>query len=121
MKKGFTLIELLAVIVILGIVTVLIIISVIGVMNDSNSSLSNTQKNILEKAAEKWGTMNTDIMPYNDGDTYDLSVETLVNDGYIDSADLKNPKTGKKLCGVIRITYHADNNQYIYEFIQEDC
>ena len=121
MKKGFTLIELLVVIALLGIIAVLVTSSVIGIMNDSKSSLSSTQKNTLENAAEKWGTINADKMPYNEGDHIDVDSEDLANEGFIDSSDLEDPKTGKNLCGVIRISYKASNNQYSYEFVEEDC
>lgn len=121
MKKGFTLIELLVVIALLGIVAVLVTSSVIGIMNDSKSSLSSTQKNTLEDAAEKWGTINPDKMPYNDGDHIDVDIEDLADEGFIDSSDLEDPKTGKNLCGIIRISYKASNNQYSYEFVEEDC
>ena len=121
MKKGFTLIELLVVIALLGVIAVLVTTSVIGIMNRSRSSLSDTQKNTLEDAAEQWGTINADKMPYNDGEQIDVDIQTLADEGYIDSSDLENPKNGKDLCGVVRITYHASNNQYDYEFTEKDC
>ena len=121
MKKGFTLIELLVVIALLGIIAVLVTTSVIGIMNKSKSSLSETQKNTIEDAAEKWGAINADKMPYDDGDTIDVDIKELADEGYIDSSDLKNPKNSKELCGVVRISYKADNNQYSYEFVEEDC
>lgn len=121
MKKGFTLIELLVVIALLGVIAVLVTTSVIGIMNRSRSSLSETQRNTIEDAAEKWGAINADKMPYNDGDTIDVDIKDLADEGYIDSSDLKNPKNSKELCGVVRISYKADNNQYSYEFVEEDC
>ena len=121
MKKGFTLIELLVVIALLGIIAVLVTTSIVSIMNSSKSSISETQKNTIEDAAKKWGTINVDKMPYNDGDTMDIDIKDLSDEGYIDSSDLKDPKSGKKICGVVRISYEADNNQYSYEFVQEDC
>ena len=50
-----------------------------------------------------------------------VTIKDLSDEGYIDSSDLKDPKSGKKICGVVRISYEADNNQYSYEFVQEDC
>ena len=48
MKRGFTLIELLVVIVLLGVIAVMVTTSVIGILNDSRSSLSNTQIDTIE-------------------------------------------------------------------------
>lgn len=119
MKKGFTLIELLAVIVILGIIAVLVVPSVIGTINKSRNSLSKSQIETIEKAAEKWGIVNQDKMPYTGSTT--VSIDTLADDGYLDGDDLKDPKTSKDICGYVKITYIEDNNQYDYEFTEEDC
>ena len=121
MKKGFTLIELLVVIVLLGIIAVLVTTSVIGIMNDSKSSLSDTQKDTLEKAAEQWGTINAGEMPYDDGESISVDVQVLADEGYIDSADLEDPKKRKKICGAVKITYKESNNQYSYEFEEKSC
>lgn len=121
MKKGFTLIELLVVIVLLGIIAVLVTTSVIGIMNDSKSSLSDTQKDTLEKATEQWGTINAGEMPYDDGESISVDVQVLADEGYIDSADLEDPKTSKKICGAVKITYKESNNQYSYEFEEKSC
>ena len=121
MKKGFTLIELLVVIVLLGIIATLVTTSVIGILDRSKSSLSESQKSTLEKAAEQWGTINADKMPYDDGEVYEVDVDMLADEGYIDSADLEDPKTSDKLCGVVKITYFGSNNQYRYEFGEKDC
>lgn len=121
MKKGFTLVELLVVIALLAVVAVLVTTSVIGILNRSKNSLSDSQINTLEDAAEKWGTINADKMPYNDGDTIDVDIKDLADEGFLDSSDLENPKNGQDLCGVVRISYKADNNQYSYEFVEEAC
>ena len=120
MKKGFTLIELLVVIALLGVIAVLVTTSVIGIMNRSRSSLSETQETTLEKAAEKWETMNADKMP-PDNSVYDVDIQTLADEGYIDSSDLQDPKDGSKLCGVVRISYDDSKNQYKYNFVRKDC
>lgn len=117
MKKGFTLIELLAVIVILGIVALIVSNSAIGTINKSKKSLSKTQINTIEKAAEKWGTVNPDEMPLTG--SISVNITKLADEGYLDSSDLKDPANNSKLCGVVKITY--TNNQYKYEFVQNKC
>lgn len=120
MKKGFTLVELLVVIALLGIIAVMVTTSVIGIMNRSRSSLSESQISTLEKAAEQWGTINPDKMPL-DNSIYEVDIETLADEGYIDSADLENPKDGSQLCGVVEISYDTSKNQYRYNFVERNC
>ena len=120
MKKGFTLIELLVVIALLGVIAVLVTTSVIGIMNRSRNSLSESQISKLENAAEQWGTINADKMPLDDS-VYELDIQTLADEGYIDSADLENPRNGSQLCGVVEISYDTSKNQYRYNFVEKDC
>lgn len=120
MKKGFTLVELLVVIALLGIIAVMVTTSVIGIMNRSRASLSESQISTLEKAAEQWGTINPDKMPL-DNSIYEVDIETLADEGYIDSADLENPKDGSQLCGVVEISYDTSKNQYRYNFVERNC
>lgn len=119
MKKGFTLIELLAVIVILGIIALIVSNSAIGTINKSKKSLSKTQITTIEKAAEKWGTVNPDEMPLTGSTT--INITKLADEGYLDSSDLKDPSNNSKLCGSVKITYNESNNQYKYEFVQKSC
>ncbi len=120
MKRGFTLIELLVVIVLLGVIAVMVTTSVIGILNDSRSSLSNTQIDTIENAAEQWGTVNADKLPLDDS-AYKLDVKTLSDDGFIDSSDLKDPGDNSDLCGYVEIKYDNSKNQYKYKFVREDC
>ncbi len=120
MRKGFTLIELLVVIVILGVIAVMVTTSVIGILNKSRSSLSDSQISTLENAAEQWGTLNADKMPLDDS-VYELDIQVLADEGYIDSSDLEDPTNGADLCGVVEISYDSSSNQYKYNFEQRDC
>lgn len=120
MKKGFTLVELLVVIALLGIIAVMVTTSVIGIMNRSRDSLSKSQISTLENAAEQWGTINTDKMPL-DNSVYEVDIQTLADEGYIDSSDLENPKNGATLCGAVQIKYDSSKNQYRYNFVEKDC
>lgn len=120
MKKGFTLIELLVVIALLGILAVIVSTSIIRIMNDSKESLSDTQINTIEDAAERWGTINVDKLPLDDS-AYKLDVQTLADDGFIDSGDLKDPSNSSDLCGYVEIKFDMEKNQYKYNFVKEDC
>ncbi len=120
MKKGFTLVELMVIIALLGVIAVMASTAVIGIMDRSKTSLSQTQINTLEDAAEKWGVVNADKMPL-DNSVYSLDIQTLADEGYIDSADLKNPENKEKLCGVVEISFDNTKNQYKYNFVQKTC
>ncbi len=120
MKKGFTLIELLVVIALLGILAVMVTTSIIRIMSDSKKSLSDTQINTIEDAAERWGTINADKLPLDDS-VYKLDIQTLADDGFIDSGDLKDPGNSSDLCGYVEIKFNTDKNQYKYSFVKEDC
>ena len=120
MKKGFTLIELIVVIALIGVIAVMVSTNVFGIMNRSRSSLSSTQINTIEEAAEKWGTINADQMPLDDS-VLSVDINTLADDGFIDSASLENPKNGNKLCGVVEIKYNSSKKQYQYNFVEKDC
>jgi prepilin-type N-terminal cleavage/methylation domain-containing protein len=120
MKKGFTLIELLAVIALIGILAVVATTSIIPLIKKSRNSLSQTQITTIEKAAEKWGTVNTDKMPFNENDSIKVSLADLATDNYLDSSDLKDPKDNSKLCGYVLITY-TSKKQYTYVFNRDTC
>ena len=118
-KKGFTLIELIAVIGLLAIIVVMVATSVISTMDKSEESLYETQIKTIEDAANNWGVINTDLMPMDQNDYIDVDIQTLVDDGFLDSADIVDPRDKSDMCGFVRITY--SNNNYTYEFMNANC
>ena len=114
MKKGFTLIELLAVIVILGVILSITFLSVNTIIKNSKESLSDSQKHNIEEAAKayylKEGT-------YSDNACVNLS--DLINKGYIDAKEVKDPETKQTMTGSVKITY--ESNQYFYEYQSNSC
>ena len=113
-KKGFTLVELLAVIVILGIIATITIFSVSDILTDSKNSLSQTQIKKVEESAKvyylKEGMSNNDNC---------VSISELISKGYIESKEVKDPKTKEEINGYVKITY--ESNHYIYKYQDESC
>ena len=111
-KKGFTLVELLTVIILLSLIALITTPVIIGVLGSSKQNLQTEQYKIIEKAAERWGMENLNKLP-NSGSCY-INMGELQS--YLsNSENIKDPKTGKTLDGVVKIT--KTGNQYKYEYI----
>ena len=113
-KKGFTLIELLAVIVILSILSVIIVVTVSTILDSSKSKLSKRQKSNIEDAAQTYYLKEG----MNIEDTC-ISVEELIQKGYIEGTAVKDPENYKKMTGYVKIIYAS--NQYLYEYQENSC
>lgn len=110
-KKGFTLVELLAVIVLLSIIAVITTPVVINVIGESKEKTYNEQINIIQKAAERWGTQNVNIL----STAPCVCVKTLASKGYLSKIP-KNPKDSTAMNGKVNIGYDEDHKQYVYEY-----
>lgn len=113
-KNGFTLIELLAVIVILAIIAIITTVTVSSILKDAKNSLSDRQKSNIENAAEAYYLKEG--MSINDTC---VSVEELIEKGYIEGNSIKDPKDRKEMTGYVKITYVS--NQYSYQYQENSC
>lgn len=114
MKNGFTLVELLAVIAILAIISLITLTSTGNTIDSSKNKLSELQKTNIERAAETYYIkegMNEDATCVN--------LSTLIEKGYFDVDELKNPEDNSELRGSVLIEF--DSNQYIYTYQDSDC
>ena len=116
-KKGFTLIELLAVITILSIILTITIYSVKNILGNSKESLSDSQKLLIIEAAKVWYLENMDETE----DEQIVTIEDLVSGGYIESSEVKDPKTGEEMIGCVVITVNATTDTVTYEFETNSC
>ena len=112
--NGFTLIELLAVIVILAIIFSIVTISVGKTINDSEKKLSTTQKNIIEHAAEMYY-----IEDGRNNKIACVSLNTLIDKGYLKANQVKDPQTKEIMDGSVKIT--IDGKKYSYEYKDDSC
>ncbi len=115
-KKGFTLIEVIAVIVIIGIIALITVPAVESLINNSKTSLYESQVKMLESAAKKWGLDNVDKLPVEEGKTYCVGAEDLK--GYLEGT-VTDPKTNEEMNGSVEITLMS-TKQYKYEY-KEAC
>jgi type IV pilus assembly protein PilA len=120
MRKGFTLIELIAVIVILGIIALIAVGSALNIFTKSKESLYNTQKEIIESAAKKWIIANNNYIP-SDGSNYELTLSTLVTEGYLDDGDIEDPRTGDNINAYVNVYFDSASNQYKAKLIDTDA
>ena len=117
-KKGFTLVELLAVIVILALLSA-IILPVVGKMLKSNeAALSQEQIDSIITIAKKYAIENSDILPDEGSeDVYELGIDELMDEGYLDKDSVIDPKTKESVSGYVSISYDSTYNQYKYEYV----
>ena len=113
-NKGFTLIELLATITILSIILLIVFASVTSVMKNSKKSLHDTQIKQIEKAAEYYNNEEG----LNNYDTC-VSVNQLIEKGYIKEDKIMDPKSGKEITGSVKIRYNG--RKYSYEYREKGC
>ncbi len=116
MKKGFTLVELLAVIVVLSIILVISAPIVTNLITSSKQKAYDEQVNLIVSSAKNYSVkysveINTD--------PYYVSVDTLINKGFIDQDELINPKTKQKMDGCVKISYNSSFNDY--DYIYGEC
>ena len=105
---------MLALKIVLGIILSITIISVNNVLSNSKDTLSDTQKNNVEKAAQAYYIEEG----MNENKTC-VNISDLINKGYIESKKVIDPKTRENLPGSVKI--NSENNQYSYEYQSIEC
>ena len=120
-KHGFTLVELLAVIVIIGLVAVIVFPAINTFILKSKIDSYNIQKDLIEKAAKKWLTSNSEDLVKNDPyhlNNINITLTTLKKEGYLEDSYIINPTTKKVMTGCVVASYQSNKKQY--EFIYKD-
>lgn len=115
-KKGFTLIELLAVVVILLLLVLLVGLGTTRILKKAKTDIADAEKNAILAAAENWAADN--IFELGDNECTVKSVNSLVEDGYLDSFEdnkfesLNINTTSVRVCS----NYNATSNTYNYTY-----
>lgn len=133
-NKGFTLVELLAVVTLLGLIALITIPVITNTMSKQKEKLYYDQLNQLIKAAQNWGTDNTETLnslSKKCGNDYTITLAQLRNENgtvnaeqyvsYLDK-DFVNPKTDENFTdSEISIKVYKNNKSYIYCIQTSDC
>lgn len=114
MKKGFTLIELIAIIVVIGVLGVITMPVVSNVIVKNQEKAHNAQITFIENATKMWAVYNTVY------DTEYVTVQELIDGGYIEQDKILDPATKKDIVGCVKVTFNETYNQYEYKFGEYD-
>ena len=82
-NKGFTLIELIGSIIILTIIALVVFPAVLNIMTSSQGKIDNAKKNLIERAAKEYVEDNVNNYPRTTELSENITVEELINKGYI--------------------------------------
>ncbi len=107
-KKGFTLIEILAAVVILGILTTVGASAVLRYIGDARDQSYDTMKKSAYSAAQDY------LIHYGAyfevGDSEEISIETLVEEGFLEPLVDPTKKDGSNCTGKVVITRKASGS-----------
>ena len=112
-KKAFTLVELLGTIVILGIIGMITTPVIQSTIDKNNTKLCNDQVESFKRAAKNYIASN----PFkNLKEEATITIGELIDEGYIEDSELKNPKGGNfSPNSAVKITYNGKKIKYKYE------
>lgn len=116
-NKGFTLVELLAVITVLGIIGLIAIPAITSVINNSKEKAKRVQIKTIVDSAKSWAANN--MSELSTDDTYYLSVQTLIDQGYIDREEIKDPTdSSNNLDECISIIYSTKYKNFQFAYVE---
>lgn len=118
-NNGFTLMELIAVVCVLSLVAIIVTPTVLDSLKESKERTYVNQTRTLEKTAEKWSIKNTGLL--SETDDYYLSIDTLVNEDYLNADDIIDPRDHSKMDGCIIIHYDTNHSQYNFTYTENTC
>ena len=126
-NKGFTLTELLGTIVILAIIALIAFPAVLGLLNNSQDETDSALQNFAISGARNYVNDNMNDFPKalaNDtniksyGDKGNITVQTLIDEGYISNTTISSTKNCEMLNDYVKVT--SDSKKHIYEYVDVD-
>lgn len=126
-NKGFTLVELLGAIVILAILALVAFPAVLGLLNNSQNEEDKALQNFAISEARNYVNDNMNLFPKalstassvrSYGDAGNISIQKLVDEGYIKNTTIDQTKNCKMLNDYVKVT--SDSKKYLFEYIEVD-
>lgn len=126
-NKGFTLTELLGTIVILAIIAIIAFPAVLGLLNNSQDETDEALKNFAITGARNYVNDNMDFFPKalstdtsvkSYGNAGNLTIQSLVDEGYISDTTIDSTKNCEMLNDYVKVT--SDSKKYIFEYVEVD-
>ena len=123
-EKGFTLVELLAIIVIIAAISTFALVN-IDKKSEQYSEISAAQLDEIIKGAAHSYILSSDELTNkvkSSSEGYTISLNTLIDNGYISGKNLKNIKTRKDIDPNdvrIKITYGLNDKKTSYVYVYD--
>ena len=124
-KKGFTLIELLSVVTLIVLISLIVIPNITSSINKKKGEISEANMQLLANATdvyiENHSSFYTNSFEAN-GSTYCIPVQTLINDGVLETPFKDVNGNEIDYSNVVKSTYNATYNGFQYELVDKnDC
>ena len=116
--KGFTLVELLATIIILGLLTTIAYVSVTKILDRGNDSYYDSQENMLVLAGREYFADHRSELPKEIGGTSTVTLETLIEEKYIDPIKDKNENVCDELNSTVTAQKITDRDFQYYGILE---
>lgn len=111
-EKGFTLAELLGVIVLLSIITLISFPPIVNQIKSAKEDISDATKTVIFNSAKLYVNEEPNSYPIKPGDTYCITLQTLVNKAYL-KVPIEDIQTGKEIELSRVVKYQVLENQKI--------
>ena len=108
-KKGFTLVEIIGVVIVLGIVLGLASVAYISISNHIKMTYYNGIETVLLEAGGEYYTYNSEKAPQIFGNNVEVSIETLVNEKYVEEVKARSGNSCTGSVGAYKNSYDRTN------------
>ena len=111
-KKAFTLVELMGIITVLGLISLLVAPTIINQIRNSKGKIDNVTEKLIYSATDLYLDNKQSEYPKNDGSTYCIKLQDLVNDGKLSSPVLDSSGNEISLDRIIAVDVYNANYTY---------
>ena len=113
---GFTLIELLGVLIILAIIALITFPIIDNVLTNSRQQAYQRSIDGIIEASKMYVTSQGQVPDTN---TKQLSLQTLINSGFLEDKDIIDPRNNENMTGCVVYMWDNSTNQYKYQYSEE--